>query len=194
MNGEEKSYLDFMREKAYSLLKEKRVAHVEGVERVAAALARAWGEDEYSARLASMFHDCAKKLSLEEQLAVCEKYGYEADEYERESTALLHSKAGALIARYEYIVPAEVSEAIKWHTTGKEDMTKLEKIIYLADMIEPTRDFPGVQELRRESARDLDSAVAMALRRSIEFVREKGGTVHPNSVKALRFLEKGNKA
>lgn len=193
MNAEEKEYLDFLRVKAHSLLKEKRVKHVEGVEALSAAMARVYGEDEYSARLAAMFHDCAKKMSLSEQLEVCEKYGYTPDEYERESESLLHSKAGALIARYEFIVPAEVSEAIKWHTTGKENMTKLEKIIYLADMIEPTRDFPGVDEIRREAARDLDSAVIMALERTIDHCRERGQSVHPNSVKALEYLKKGRK-
>ncbi|MBQ4427688.1 MAG: bis(5'-nucleosyl)-tetraphosphatase (symmetrical) YqeK [Oscillospiraceae bacterium] len=193
MNAEEREYLDFMRAKAHALLKEKRIKHVEGVEALSAALAKAYGEDEYSARLAAMFHDCAKKMSLEEQLRVCEKYGYEPDKYERESESLLHSKAGALIARYEYIVPAEVSEAIKWHTTGKENMTKLEKIIYLADMIEPTRDFPGVDEIRKEAARDLDAAVVMALERTIDHCRERGLGVHPNSVKALEFLKKERK-
>lgn len=191
MNTEEKEYLDFVREKAYKMLKEKRIKHVEGVELVSAALARAYGEDEYSARLAAMLHDCAKKLSLSEQLDVCKKYGYEPDELERESESLLHSKAGALIARNEFSVPAEVSEAIKWHTTGKENMTKLEKIVYLADMIEPTRDFPGVGEIRNEAARNLDAAVCMALERTIEHCIERGLTVHPNSVKALQFLKKG---
>lgn len=193
MNAEEREYLDFLRDKAHGLLKEKRIAHVDGVERLSAALARAYGEDEYSARLAAMFHDCAKRLSLEEQLEICKRYGYEPDELERGSESLLHSKAGALIARYELVLPAEITEAIKWHTTGKEDMTKLEKIIYLADMIEPTRDFPGVQDIRREAARDLDSAVVMALERTIEHCRERGYSVHPNSQKALDFLKKGKK-
>lgn len=183
----------WLREKVYARLKPKRVPHVAGVEAEAVRLAEKWGEDVSDARTAAILHDVTKKEELAAQLAICERYGYEPDEEERVSTALLHSKTGALTAKYEFGVSDRVENAIRWHTTGKPDMTRLEKIVYLADMIEPTRTYPGVDDLRREAYIDLDSAVALGLRRTVEHLGEEGMSVHPNSLAALNYIIKGKK-
>lgn len=176
---------------ALSFLKPKRMPHVLGTEHEAAVLARRYGADVTSARIAALLHDCTKKLSMEEQLALCEQYGIALDELERKNLKLLHAKTGAAIARDLFGVSDEIYWAIYWHTTGKADMTKLEKVIYLADYIEPSRDFPGVEKLRRAVHADLEQGLLMALEDSIEEMRQRGNPVHPNTVEARDYLLRG---
>ena len=176
---------------ALSFLKPKRMPHVLGTEHEAAVLARRYGADVTSARIAALLHDCTKKLSMEEQLALCEQYGIALDELERKNLKLLHAKTGAAIARDLFGVSDEIYWAIYWHTTGTADMTKLEKVIYLADYIEPSRDFPGVEKLRRAVHADLEHGLLMALEDSIEEMRQRGNPVHPNTVEARDYLLRG---
>lgn len=174
---------------AMSYLKYKRMAHVRGTEEEAIRLAQRYGADVTEARVAALLHDCTKKLNMEEQLALCEQYGVQLDALEQKALKLLHAKTGAEIARDVFGVNDAVYEAIKWHTTGKADMTLLEKVIYLADYIEPTRDFPGVEELRKTVYRDLDAGLAMGLEMTIEEMKEMGNPVHEKTLEALRFLK-----
>jgi nicotinate-nucleotide adenylyltransferase len=177
---------------SYSMIRAKRIPHVRGCEEEAVRLARRWGADEDAARAAAILHDCTKYLTLEEHLALCDKYGMELDEMERTAVKLLHSKTGSLIARYEYGMPEPVCQAICWHTTGKPDMTTLEKILYIADYMEPTRDFDGVEQLRELVVQDLDAAVELGLAMSVEELTDRGVPVHTNTQGALRFLRKEN--
>jgi nicotinate-nucleotide adenylyltransferase len=133
---------------SYSMVKQKRVPHIMGTEEEAIRLAERWGADENLAQRAAILHDCTKYLELEPQLELCTRYGVELDELERQAVKLLHSKTGACIARAVFGEPDEVYNAIFWHTTAKADMTVLEKILYMADYIEPNRDFDGVERLR----------------------------------------------
>ena len=174
---------------AMSYLKYKRMAHVRGTEEEAIRLAQRYGADVTEARVAALLHDCTKKLNMEEQLALCEQYGVQLDALEQKALKLLHAKTGAEIARDVFGVNDAVYEAIKWHTTGKADMTLLEKVIYLADYIEPTRDFPGVEELRKTVYEDLDAGLAMGLEMTIEEMEEMGNPVHEKTLEALRFLK-----
>lgn len=174
---------------AMSYLKYKRMAHVRGTEEEAIRLAQRYGADVTKARVAALLHDCTKKLNMEQQLALCEKYGIVLDAMEQKALKLLHAKTGAEIARDVFGVSDDVYEAIKWHTTGKADMTLLEKVIYLADYIEPTRDFPGVDALREKVYEDLDAGLAMGLAMTIEEMEEMGNPVHEKTLEALRFLK-----
>lgn len=176
---------------ALSMLKPKRMPHVLGTEQEAIRLAQQYGTDVTEARIAALLHDCTKKLEMDEQLQLCAHYGVELDELEQKALKLLHSKTGAEIARDVFGVSDAVYEAIRWHTTGKPDMTVLEKVIYLADYIEPTRDFPGVEELRRVVHTDLDEGLLMGLNDSIEEMKQRGNPVHHNTVEARDFLRKG---
>ena len=144
---------DELRPIALSYLKPKRMPHVLGTEQEAVRLVRRYGGDETQARIAALLHDCTKKLDMPEQLALCAQYGIELDELEQKALKLLHSKTGAAIARDVFGVEDAVYDAIWYHTTGKPDMTRLEKIIYLADYIEPSRDFDGVETLRQRGVR-----------------------------------------
>lgn len=176
---------------SYSMIRAKRIPHVQGCEEEAVRLARRWGADEAAARAAAILHDCTKYLNLEEQLSLCQKYGIILDHMEQGAVKLLHAKTGAAIARWEYGMPEPVWDAICWHTTGKPDMTTLEKILYIADYMEPTRDFDGVEKLRALVYEDLDAAVRLGLEMSVEDLTNRGVPVHPNTLEALRFLTKG---
>jgi len=166
--------LYWLRGKAYEMLKPKRVAHVAGVESEAVLLANKWGEDPENAAEAGILHDITKKLDKDAQLMLCSKYGIILENDLENSPQLLHAITGAEVAKDRFGVCEEVYNAIRWHTTGKPDMSLLEKIIYLADFIEPNREFEGVEELRELAYEDIDKAMEQALKMSIEFIRSKG--------------------
>jgi nicotinate-nucleotide adenylyltransferase len=181
---------DRLRRYAYAMLDVKRIRHVAGCEEEAVALAKRWGVSVDDARTAAILHDVTKRLTLEEQLELCEIYGIVLDELERESDKLLHSKTAAALSKREFSVNSGVSDAILWHTTGKADMSPLEKIIYLADYIEPNRDFTGVEAMRRLAYEDLDAALLLGLRSSLAELLEKGKIPHPNTLGAIASLER----
>jgi nicotinate-nucleotide adenylyltransferase len=178
-----------LRPVALSYLKHKRIPHVLGTEQEAIHLAERYGADVKKARIAALLHDCTKKLEAEDQLTLCQVYHIELDDLERKALKLMHAKTGAEIAKQDFGVDDEIYNAIKWHTTGCADMTKLEKIIYLADYIEPTRDFPGVDELRRVSYESLDAGLKLGLSMTVEEMKERGNPVHHATLEALAFLE-----
>lgn len=184
-----KPQLDWLRKDAYKYLKPGRIPHVAGCEAEARRLANRWGEDADDAAEAGILHDITKKLSLEEQLILAEKYGIIFDKLERESTKLPHARTGAALARELYGVPDRIYGAIRWHTTGRPDMTLLEKIIYLADYIEPTRDFDGVELLRALAYENIDSAMILGLRMSLEELRQSGIEPHGATVSAPAWYE-----
>ena len=181
---------DELRPIALSYLKPKRMPHVLGTEQEAVRLVRRYGGDETQARIAALLHDCTKKLDMAQQLTLCEKYGIMLDELEQKALKLLHSKTGAAIARDVFGVEDAVYDAILYHTTGKPDMTRLEKIIYLADYIEPTRDFPGVDALRKTVYEDLDKGLLMGLTMTIQEMEEMGNPVHHLTRDARDYLLK----
>ena len=175
---------------ALSYLKPKRMSHVLGTEQEAAFLAEKYGADVTAARIAALLHDCTKKLDLPQQLSLCRHYAIPLDEMERNYLKLLHSKTGAAVARDRFGVSDEIYNAIFYHTTGKADMTLLEKIIYLADYIEPSRSFPGVEELRTAVHEDLDRGLCRALADSIVELQGYGSPVHPNTQEALSYIQR----
>lgn len=184
-----KPELYWLREKSYALLKPSRVAHVVGCESEAVKLAMKWGEDPENAAEAAILHDITKKLSLSEQLILCDKYGIINDTVEEHNVKLLHAKTGAAMAKELFNISNEVYEAIRWHTTGKTDMTLLEKIIYMADYIEPNRDFEGVEKLRELAYENLDAAMALGLKMSLEDIRSYGQEPYIASIEAYEWYK-----
>jgi len=174
---------------SYSMVRAKRIPHIKGTEEEAVRLARRWGVDETTARRAAILHDCTKYLDLDEQLELCRKYGVELDELEQRAVKLLHSKTGACIAKHIFGEDDQVYRAIFWHTTGKADMSMLEKVIYLADYIEPTRDFDGVGPLRALAYEDIDKALLMGMDMTIEEMKHRGNPVHRNTQAARDWLQ-----
>ena len=181
--------LSQLRPVALSYLKHKRIPHVLGTEQEAIRLAERYGADVEKARAAALLHDCTKKLDMPAQLALCEQYGIELDELEQKALKLLHSKTGAAIARDVFGVDDDIYSAIWYHTTGHAHMTKLEKIIYLADYIEPSRDFPGVDTLRKVCYEDLDKGLLLGLEMTIEEMTAMGNPVHRATVEARDWLK-----
>lgn len=179
----------WLREQSYAMLRPRRVPHVQGCEAEAVRLAHRWCADEERAAEAAILHDCTKKELLPEQLRLCAKYGIIPDELERENGKLLHAKTGAAVARFEFGSDDEVVEAIRWHTTGRPNMTTLEKVLYMADYMEPTRDFPGVEELRRLAYEDLDRAMVLGFEMSLEDILSRGETPHKNTLAALQWYQ-----
>lgn len=173
---------------SWSMVRAKRIPHIKGTEEEAVRLAKRWGVDETTARRAAILHDCTKYLDLEEQLALCHKYGVELDELEQRAVKLLHSKTGACIAKYIFGETEQVYWAIFWHTTGKADMSMLEKVIYLADYIEPTRVFDGVEPLRKLAYEDIDKALLMGMDMTIAEMKQRGNPVHRNTQAARDWL------
>ncbi len=181
--------LEELRPVALSYLKYKRIPHVLGTEQEAIHLAERWGGDVEKARRAALLHDCTKKLDLPQQKELCRYYGIELDALEQETLKLLHAKTGAAIAENVFGTDSEVTNAIRWHTTGRAGMTLLEKIIYLADYIEPNRDFPGLAELRRACYEDLDAGLLLGMEMTIKEMEERGNPVHRATLEARDALK-----
>ena len=171
-------------------LSAKRYGHTLRVAETAEVLARAHGLDPARARLAALLHDAARETPSEEFLCLAEDLGLSVGGPERESPKLLHGPVAAELARRELGVEDEgVLEAIRDHTTGRPGMSSLSLVLYVADKIEPAREYPSVEHLRRLARRDLRAAAAESLRRSIAHNEERGRPTHPASVEALGWLE-----
>lgn len=168
-----------------SMIRAKRISHIRGTEETAAMLAKHWDLDQEKLRRAAILHDCTKYWNLNEQLALCKKYGILLDGLERESVKLLHAKTAAALAQHVFGETEEVCRAIAAHTTGKPDMTAFDKVLYLSDYTEPNRTFEGVEELRQVSLKDLDAAMILGIEHTIKELNEKDSPVHPNAVKTL---------
>ncbi len=178
-----------LREVAISLLKKKRVAHVLGCAETAEKLAERYGADVTVARRAGLLHDITKAIDGPDQLLLVDKYGIIVSSFERKYPKLLHAKSGSGVAKYVFGESDEVCDAIYWHTTGRADMTLMEKIIYIADYMEPNRNFPGVVELRVEVWKDLDRGLLMGMNMCIEeLIREKK-VVGKDTLEARDFLD-----
>ena len=165
-------------------LSEYRLRHTLSVAETAVWLANRFGVDPVQAHLAGMLHDCAKGMDAPTLLQLIRSGGISADELELSMPALLHAPAGAALARLQYHVSDQnVLSAIRWHTTGRRNMTPLEKVVYLADMIEPGRAaYPGLEELRKCARNNLDEAVRLAAAQSASYVAGRGKKLHPRTM------------
>ena len=171
-----------------SLLKPSRVAHVLGCRDTAVALAHRYGADETDAARAGLLHDITKALDGPLQLTLCRGYGKILDDFSRKYPKTLHALTGSLVAERIFGEKEAVVSAIRWHTTGRANMSLLEKIVYVADYMEPNRDFPGVDRLRELAFTDLDAALKLGLEMTVVHVEGQGSAVSPESRQALAWL------
>ena len=174
---------------ALALLKPNRVAHVLGCRDTAVKLAQHWGADETDAARAALLHDVTKALDPAGQLTLPGEYGMILDEFSQRYPKTLHALTGSLVAEFVFGESEAVVRAIRYHTTGRADMTLLEKIIYVADYMEPNRDFPGVERLRELAFSDLDGALHLGLMMTLDSLMKQGSEVSPESQEALAWLE-----
>lgn len=172
-----------------SLLKPNRVAHVLGCRDTAIALAKRWGADTTDAGRAGLLHDITKALDGPLQLTLCHEYGIVLGDFSKKYTKTLHALTGSLVAERIFGENSSVVDAIRSHTTGKPAMNTLEKILYVADYMEPNRDFPGVEKLRQLAYTDLDKALKLGLEMTMEMLKKNNQEISPASAEALAFLE-----
>ena len=175
--------------KLESMLKPSRYEHVLGVVETAVFLANRFGVDIEKARLAALLHDAGRAYKHSELLPEAVRRNLQFSEIERDNPVLLHAAIGAdMLADFGITDPA-IIQAVKYHTVGGEKMTRLDKIIYFADMIEPNRAYHGVKELRKLAHKaTLDEMVFEGIRQSIIFVAEKKTLLHPSTIAAYNDL------
>lgn len=177
-----------MRKEILSRLSGYRLEHTLGCERAAVMLAKRFGGDEEKCAFAAILHDITKRLSREEQLYLCENYGIIPCDVEKMEWKMLHGKTAAAIAEKEYHASADIVHAIAVHTTGCANMTLLDKIIYLADFIEETRDFKGVEPARALARQGIDQALLYCFDFSLTDLVERGKLIHKDTFEARNWL------
>ena len=173
----DRDYYKKLRKKVKDVMTKARYEHTLGVEFTAASLAMRYEVDIDKAEVAGLLHDCAKCIDDDDARDDCKKYDIKLTEVEKRNPFLIHSKLGAVYAEKLYgIDDEEIISAIRFHTTGKPDMTLLEKIIYIADYIEPGRDkAPNLQEIRKMAFIDIDEAMYMILRDTLDYLDKGDG-------------------
>ncbi len=174
------------------LYEAKRFIHAKGCRDTAVELAIRYGADQVAAARAGLLHDITKALPVTEQLRLCQKYGIMTECYQGDMTKILHGKTAAAVAAVLFGETPEVCAAIAWHTTGRAGMTLLEKIVYIADYIEPTRSFDGVEQLRALAFQNLDAAVVCGIDMTIEMLKNRNCPINRDSVEAREYLTLGD--
>ena len=180
--------MDRLEQEVISLLKPGRVAHVLGCRDTAVELAKHWGADTTDAARAGILHDITKALDGPLQLTLCREHGIILDDFSTQNPKTLHALTGSFVAKRIFGENDAVVTAIRSHTTGRAGMGLLEKIIYVADYMEPNRDFPGVEELRRLAFSDLDGAMRLGLEMTVSILRANGAQISAASLEALEYL------
>ena len=172
-------------------LSEDRFEHTLGVMYTAESLAMRYGVDMTKAAVAGLLHDCAKCIPNSQKIRLCKKHNLEVTENEEKNPSLLHAKLGALLAQKAYGVnDPEILSAIRWHTTGKPDMTMLEMIVYMADYIEPNRDkAPNLREIRKLSFEDLEEALYQVLESTLSYLSDRPDSVDPMTQLSFDFYK-----
>jgi nicotinate-nucleotide adenylyltransferase len=183
--------VDMINKKLHYLLTPKRFTHTQGVASEASKLAEKYGANKEKAYLAGLLHDNAKCFGAEEKLDLCEKFGVELDDILVNQPDLTHSFLGAEIAKSDFgVTDEDVLNAIKYHTTGRKNMSLLEKIVYIADVIEPNRSFfDGLEETRRLAYSNIDKAMLYSLKHTVDFNKNKKRLIHPLSLEALEYFK-----
>ncbi|MBQ1947737.1 MAG: bis(5'-nucleosyl)-tetraphosphatase (symmetrical) YqeK [Clostridia bacterium] len=176
-------------------VKPKRIEHTFGVAETAREMAVRFGCDKEKAELAALMHDAAKYMPEDEAFSLCEQAGITLDTHTKNEPELLHAPAGAALAKICFgVTDEDIINAVLYHTVGRCGMSVLEKIIYLSDIIEPTRKpFDGIETIRETAKHDLDQAVVQAMDSAMAYVIQKGGQVHPNTPLARDALLKNKR-
>lgn len=186
-----KNNIELYKKKLQKKLDSERYEHTIGVAYTAAALAMRYGADIEKAQIAGILHDNAKCLSFEKAMQLSEKYNIPLNEAETANPALMHSKIGAYLAMHKYkISDKEIIRAILYHTTGRPNMTLLEKIIYIADYIEPKRHkAPDLPEVRRLAFIDIDRTLLKILGDTLEYLDSVKLEIDPMTQKTYDFYK-----
>lgn len=169
------------------LLKEslplKRYKHSLEVYETAVKLAKEHKLDVDKVAVAALLHDCGREVAGRDSLAKAAELGIAVDETEANQPILLHAKLGVYYARHKYgVEDQEILDGILYHTTGAKNMTPLAMAVYLADLLEPTRDFPGIEDMRRLAKVDMEKAMMRAYAQTVRYLLEYDLLIHPNCI------------
>lgn len=180
-----------LQKKMKKALEEKRFEHTLGVAYTAANLAFVYEYDEKKAFVAGLLHDSAKCLSHQKRLGICKKNNIDISVIEEENPVLLHAKVGAFFAKEKYgVCDTEILDAICYHTTGRPQMGLLEKIIYVADYIEPHRKkLPRLSKIRKIAFEDLDMAIYMILENSLSYLEKGSSKIDTKTEETYKFYK-----
>ena len=184
-----------IRKKMEKTLDPKRYEHTLGVAYTASCLAMCHGADPEKAKVAGLLHDSAKCMTNEKMIAICEKNHLPISQVEWENPFLLHAKVGSYLAKSEYhITDQDILNAILYHTTGRPGMSLLEKIVYMADYIEPSRkQAPHLSDIRKLAFHDLDEALFLILKDTLEYLQGIGNTVDQMTQETYDFYQANRK-
>jgi len=173
------------------ILSKKRYSHTLGVMYTAAALAMCYEEDVQKAMIAGLLHDCAKQMTVEEMREICQKHQVSVSDIERQNSGLLHAKAGMILAKTKYMVlDSTVLNAIKYHTTGRPNMSLLEKIIYISDYIEPERDgISSLKSIRKLAFTDLDKCIVMISKNTIQYLKANNQIIDSATIETYQYYK-----
>ena len=185
------SKIEEMRLKLIKTLDEPRYQHTLGVMYTAASMAMRYGEDVEKALIAGLLHDCAKCIPGEMKISMCEENGIEISDIERQNAGLLHAKLGAFVACKEYGVEDEgILMSIRSHTTGRPSMTLLEKIIYIADFMEPGRkELPNMKDVRKLAFEDIDKCLFRILKDSLVYLKSRDYAIDPMTEETYNYYK-----
>jgi predicted HD superfamily hydrolase involved in NAD metabolism len=171
------------------MMSRQRFSHSIGVREAAAALAQRYGADVQKAALAGLVHDCVKEMDYDEMIKLCAEMGVDLDSVTLAEKKLIHARLGAQYAKCVFgIDDDEIYDAIRYHTTGKANMPILTKILYVADFIEPNRDFDGVEEIREKAFENIDLAILDGLDYTITRMVTSKRMLHPETVNARNYI------
>ncbi len=146
-------------------------------------------EETEKIAISSLLHDCGREVGSKESVAKATELGLKIDAVELHQPILLHAKIGVYNAMHKYgVTDEEILDGIRYHTTGAAGMTTLAKVVYLADMIEPARDFPGIDKLREVSYKNLDKAMLMAYGNTMRYLLDEGLLLHPRCIEGYNEL------
>lgn len=181
--------LDNLKQQVAKVLAHERWQHTLGVLEMAVELAHKYGVDPHKTAMAAILHDLAREWSNQELVSFLQEQSIGLSDDDLVVPALLHGRVGALVAKARFgVTDPEVLAAISCHTLGRMGMSDLDKIIFIADMIEPNRSYPGVDALRRLADYSLDKAVLAGFDHTLQYVLDTGGFLHPEAVFARNYL------
>ena len=184
--------LEQIKTKVKQVLKPSRYEHTLGVMYTAGALAMRYHEDMYNALFAGLLHDCAQGFPESACFSLCNSLRIPMSDVECKNPGLLHAKLGACLAEREYgITDAYITDAICFHTTGRPNMTLLDKIIYVADYIEPNRcEAPNLDEIRRLAFEDIDECLYAILGATVAYLKQKNAVIDPMTEETYLYYKK----
>lgn len=184
--------LEQIKTKVKQVLKPSRYEHTLGVMYTAGALAMRYHEDMYNALFAGLLHDCAKSFPESACFSLCNSLRIPMSDIDRKNPGLLHAKLGAKLAEREYgITDSYITDAICYHTTGRPNMTLLDKIIYVADYMEPNRyEAPNLDEIRRLAFEDIDECLFAILESTMRYLEQKNAVIDPMTEETYLYYKK----